>query len=177
MTDLLLRVAALTGVYLLALTSVAPGDILVGLLLAAGVVAALRRIRPIAEVPLRPTRAALLSRLGGVPALVAGTLVDIARGTWQTARCCLAGRLPAPGVVAVPLTDDPAAPRLPGSAVSPVSAAAWAVRVGLGPDSLVVEVDERAGRMLLHVLDARDPDAVRSAQWDSYQRRQRRLFP
>ena len=171
MTDLLLRVAALTGVYLLALTSVAPGDILVGLLLSAGIVAALRRIRPIGEVSVRPTRASLVSRLGGVPALLAGTLVDLAHGTWQTARCCLAGRLPAPGLVTVPLTGNPAA------AVSPASASAWAVRVGLAPDSLVVEVDERAGQILLHVLDARDPDAVRSAQWDSYQRRQRRVFP
>lgn len=31
--------------------------------------------------------------------------------------------------------------------------------------------------MLLHVLDARDPDAVIAAQTDSYERRQRRVFP
>jgi len=60
---------------------------------------------------------------------------------------------------------------------SATSAAAWGVRVGLAPDTIVVEIDEQRGELLLHVLDARDRDAVRLAQQDSYQRRQRRVFP
>jgi len=51
------------------------------------------------------------------------------------------------------------------------------VRVGLTPDTIVVELDNEEGRMLLHVLDARDPDAVRAGQLESYERRQRRVFP
>jgi hypothetical protein len=31
--------------------------------------------------------------------------------------------------------------------------------------------------MVLHVIDAADPDAVRAEQLDSYERRQRRVFP
>jgi len=59
----------------------------------------------------------------------------------------------------------------------PPSAGAWGVRVGLTPDTIVVELDNEEGRMLLHVLDARDPDAVRAGQLESYERRQRRVFP
>lgn len=162
---LLLRVGTLTTVYLLSVTSLHPGDVLVGVLLSALVVAAGRRLAQGDWAGAQPSGASLPGRLAGVPALLAGTLLDVARGSWQTARCCLTGRLPAPGLVAVPI------PR------SASSAAAWAVRVGLGPDSLVVEVDEQEGRMLLHVPDARDPDAVRAAQQDSYVRRQRRVFP
>ncbi len=51
------------------------------------------------------------------------------------------------------------------------------VRVGITPDTVVVELDEERGRMLLHVIDASDPDAVRSEQLRSYERRQRRVFP
>jgi len=156
------RIAALTAVYLLVLTSVAPGDVLVGVLLATGIVAAGRLVR-------RPDRAAVgpspAPRLAGVPALVGGTLVDMARASWQVAGCCLRGRLPAPGLVTIPI-----GPRAD-------SAAAWAVRVGLAPDTIVVEADEERGELLLHVLDARDPDAVRREQLDSYERRQRRVFP
>jgi multisubunit Na+/H+ antiporter MnhE subunit len=58
-----------------------------------------------------------------------------------------------------------------------LSAAAWGVRVNLTPGTVVVEIDERGGHMLLHVIDARDPDAVRAEQMGTYQRLQRRVFP
>jgi multisubunit Na+/H+ antiporter MnhE subunit len=51
------------------------------------------------------------------------------------------------------------------------------VRVGISPDTVVVGLDETRGRMLLHVINARDPDAVIAAQLDGYERRQRRVFP
>ena len=156
------RVVALVAVYLLVLTSVAPADILVGTVLAVVIVATGHRLRrpdppPAGTTPLR--------RLAGIPALVGGTLVDMARASWQVALCCLRGRLPGPGLVSVPIGPDPA------------SAAAWGVRVGLSPDTIVVEVDEQRGELLLHVLDARDPDAVRREQLATYERRQRRVFP
>ncbi|GGP79535.1 Na+/H+ antiporter subunit E [Saccharothrix coeruleofusca] len=162
MIALVLRVVVLTSIYLLVLTSLRPGDVLTGLLLATLVVLASRRTgrgAPSQPVPLR-------RRLAGVPALVGGTLVDLVSGTWQTA-VRLLGRGPAEGgLVEVPIP--------PGG---PVSAAAWGVRVGFVPDTVVVEIDEERGRMLLHVLDARNPAAVVAAQHDSYQRRQRRVFP
>ncbi|HEY6747858.1 MAG TPA: Na+/H+ antiporter subunit E [Mycobacteriales bacterium] len=162
MISSLLRVAALTAVYLLVLTSLAPGDVLVGLLLSAALVAAGRRIRPLGP----PLDVPLARRLAGTPALVGGTLVDLVRSSWQTAVWCLHPHPTPAGLVTVPI-----APR------GPSSAAAWGLRVGLTPDTVVVELDQERGRMLLHVLDARDPDAVRATQLDSYQRRQRRVFP
>ncbi|GAA3463747.1 Na+/H+ antiporter subunit E [Saccharothrix longispora] len=162
MIALLLRVLVLTSVYLLALTSLHPGDVLVGLVLSGALVAVAGRVRP--HEP--PPRAELGRRLAGVPALVGGTLVDLAVGTWRTA-ACLVGRGPsAAGLVEVPIPRG-----------GPASAAAWGVRVGFVPDTVVVEVDEERGRMLLHVLDARDPDAVVAGQLDSYRRRQRRVLP
>jgi multisubunit Na+/H+ antiporter MnhE subunit len=79
---------------------------------------------------------------------------------------CVTPRRTPPGLVTIPIPPCP-----------PTSAAAWGIRVGITPDTVVVDLDEERGRMLLHVIDARDPDAVRAEQLDSYRRRQRRVFP
>jgi multisubunit Na+/H+ antiporter MnhE subunit len=150
-----------TTIYLLVLTSVAPGDVLVGILLSVLLVAAGRRIRPLGP----PQAVPLARRLAGVPVLVGGTAVDLARSTWRTATWCLHPRRTPAGLVTVPITP-----------CRPSSAAAWGVRVGITPDTVVVGLDNERGLMLLHVLDARHPDAVRAAQLDSYERRQRRVF-
>jgi multicomponent Na+:H+ antiporter subunit E len=101
-----------------------------------------------------------------VPALIGGTVIDMARESWQIAGYCLRGRLPAPGLVMIPIPRP-----------APGSAAAWGIRVGLAPATVVVEVDDARGQLLLHVPDARDPDAVRRDQLRSYERRQARVFP
>jgi len=53
--------------------------------------------------------------------------------------------------------------------------------VGIRSCLTVVELEQAAAAdgpaRLLHVLDARDPDAVRAGQLESYERRQRRVFP
>ncbi|SNR25087.1 Na+/H+ antiporter subunit E [Blastococcus mobilis] len=166
MTTVLVRVTALTVVYLLALTSLAPGDIMIGVLLAALLVAAGRRIGPPASVRSRSPDATSGRGVTGVAALIGGTVVDMVRESWQVAGYCLRGRLPAPGLVTVPIRRD-----------APSSAAAWGIRVGLAPGSVVVEVDDARGELILHVPDARDPEAVRRAQLRSYERRQARVFP
>lgn len=162
MIALLLRVVVLTAIYLMVLTSVHPGDILTGLVLASVLVAVGSRVRRLGH----PPDVSITRRLTAVPALVGGTLVDLVRGTWQTAGDIMGRGTLAPGLVEVPI------PRCGAP-----SAAVWGIRVGLSPDTVVVELDEEEGRLLLHVLDARDPDTVVAAQLDSYQRRQRRVFP
>ena len=94
-------------------------------------------------------------------------LREIAVGAWRVSAFVLQPRSRArPGVVAVPLGDRT---RL-GVAVS-------ALAIGLSPGSAVLEIDWRRRAMLVHVLDARDPDEVR-AQLDSfYDRYQRHVFP
>ncbi|GAB2994276.1 Na+/H+ antiporter subunit E [Mycobacterium bourgelatii] len=166
MISLVVRVAALTAVYLLFLTSVEPGDVLVGvglaLLLALGEARVLgpeRRSR-------RPSGATTLRRLSGFPALIGFTLVDMCRGSWQVAAHCLGLRPLAPGFVTLPIRRN-----------DPASATAWAIRVGLSPDTVVVDVDTAKGELVLHVLDATDVEAVIKDQTASYQRAQRRAFP
>jgi multisubunit Na+/H+ antiporter MnhE subunit len=160
------RIGALTAVYLLLLTSLHPADIVTGVIISVLVVAAGRWIRTPEDVVTPATSVGRRRRLAGVPALIGGTVVDMAMESWTVAGYCLRGRLPAPGLVTVPI-EPPARG----------SATAWAVRVGLAPASVVVEVDARRGELLVHVPDARDPDAVRRTQQLSYQRRQARVFP
>jgi multisubunit Na+/H+ antiporter MnhE subunit len=162
MIALLLRVVGLTAVYLLVLTSVQLGDVVIGLALSMLLVAAGQRIRPLGSAVQVP----LWRRLVGVPALVGGALVDVVLSSWQTAAFVLGRNAGASGLVEVPIPP-----------CGPTSAAAWGVRVGISPDTVVVGLDETRGRMLLHVIDARDPDAVIAAQLDAYERRQRRVFP
>ncbi len=166
MTSVLVRVVTLAMVYLLVLSSVRPGDVVTGLLLAGVVVAAGQVVGSRRPGPDRPPGTSPLRRLAGVPALFGGTLLAMARGSWEVATFCLSRRPPAAGLVGIPIQSCPE-----------TSAAAWAIRVGLTPDVVVVDVDEEAGSMLVHVLDARDPTAVRAEQHGSYRRHQRRVFP
>ena len=162
MLGIAVRIVALAAVYLLVLTSLHPADILVGLVLASVLVLAVRRGS--GRGGSRTSARSTARRLAGIPMLVYGTVADTVRGTWTVAAHCL-GRPIAPGQVSVPIT-----------APTPGAATAWGIRVGIAPDSLVVDVDEDGQRMLLHVLDASDPDAVVAAQLESYRRYQRRAF-
>lgn len=169
----LARVLVLTAVYLLFLTSLAPGDVAVGLVLSTVLVLVLRALpTERIERAARHDRPELTpARLAGVPALLGGSLVELARGSWRVARCCLRGGLPHPALVEVDTGD-----------CSPSAMAVWALRSGIAPDSVVVGVhpagpDRTRGVLLLHVLDGRDPAAVQAAESDTFERRQRRVFP
>jgi multisubunit Na+/H+ antiporter MnhE subunit len=155
-------VAALTGLYLLIVSSTKLGDIATGVVLASLVVAVGRHHRRTSA----PTSArATLRRLAGVPALVGGTLVDVVTGSAEVIRCCLR-RPPDPGLV-----------WLPTGPTSAASFAAWGIRLGITPNTVVVDVDEERGAVLVHVLDAHDPEAVRDEQMAAYRSRQRKVFP
>jgi hypothetical protein len=69
------------------------------------------------------------------------------RGSWRTARFCL-GRPSAPGFVEIPRGDRSAR-----------SVALWGVLTGEAPDEVVVDVEEHV--LVVHLIDAGDPDAVR----------------
>ena len=68
-----LRVAVLTAIYLLVLTSLHPGDVLTGIVLSVLLVGTGRRIRPLGP----PVDEPLPRRLAGVPAAAR-------RGRWST---------------------------------------------------------------------------------------------
>jgi multisubunit Na+/H+ antiporter MnhE subunit len=156
----LLPWAGLTGIYLLVLTSLHPGDVLVGGLLACLVVVATRRIRAGGEIHRRLDR----HRVLGAPALVLRIIAGTAAGTWRVVRFCLR-----PDDARTGLVEVPAGSRS-GSGL-----AAWGFINGLAPDELVVEIDEDRRVLLVHALDADDPDAVRARHADA-EHRQGQVF-
>lgn len=87
--------------------------------------------------------------------------VDTAHATRQLLR----GRTPG-GYVRLPIVDR---------TTRGVAVTAWVVT--LTPGTVLVDVDEEAGEMVFHSLDADDPDRLRRQEEDFYERYQRRVFP
>lgn len=152
----LLRVTGLLLVYLLVLTSIAPGDVLIGVLLAVAIIASTHpHDRQPAHGWLRWTAA------------LAGTLLatgwEMVVGTIRTVGFCL-GRPAAPGFVEIPRGDR-----------SRRAVALWGVLTGEAPDEYPVDVDDGRGVLLVHLLDASDPAAVRARHAEARDRWQRRV--
>jgi multisubunit Na+/H+ antiporter MnhE subunit len=141
-TRTLLRAAGLAAVYVLVLGSAAPGDVLVGLLLGLGVASALR--------PRRPGRPSVRwherARAAAVVALQ--TAGEMVRGSWRVVRFCV-GRAGDPGLVEIPRDDR-----------TRLEVALWGVLTGEAPDEVVV--DARRDVLVVHLVDAGDPEAVRA---------------
>jgi hypothetical protein len=57
-----------------------------------------------------------------------------------------------------------------------MNVALWGVLTGEAPDEVPVEVDEARGVLLVHLVDASDPGAVR-ARHERASARQRRVVP
>jgi multisubunit Na+/H+ antiporter MnhE subunit len=140
MIGTLVRAVGLAGAYLLVLTSVDPGDVALAGVLGLAVAFALRT----------PERLRLHARLGGAVAILAQTGAEIVRGSARAVAFCL-GRPGRPGLVEVPLGDR-----------TPAEVAMWGVLTGESPDEIVVDVDEARGVLVVHLVDAADPDAVRA---------------
>ena len=164
MTRLALGAAGLGSLYALTLASRDPIDLAAGVLVGAVVLALLgtRLRRPVHDSPLGLARRAVWF----VPfagAVCAGVL----RGTWDVALRVLRVRpLHAPGIVRVPIGDR-----------SERGVAVTSLATTLSPGSVLIDVDGERGDLLLHVIDASDPDAVRDEMQRFYDRYQRRVFP
>src|SRR5690606_7970060 len=98
-----------------------------------------------------------LPALAGVAGLVATTAADMARGSWRVVRFCLGG--PAqPGFVEIPRGER-----------SDGAVALWGVLTGEAPDEYPVEVDDERDVLIVHILDASDPDAIRARHARNYE--------
>jgi multicomponent Na+:H+ antiporter subunit E len=160
-----IRVSLALGlVYVLTLASTDPVDMATGVLLGAVLVALLHdklRLGPTGELP------SLASRALWLPVFVGAVLVDVARGAWQVTRHVLhVRRLERPGIVRIPIGDRTDR----GVAVSALAST-------LSPGSVLIEIDWERRDMLMHFIDASDPDAVRADLHRFYDRYQRRVFP
>jgi multisubunit Na+/H+ antiporter MnhE subunit len=155
MSRILVRAVALTGVYLLVLTSVAPGDVLTGGVLGLAVALAL----PVGGAAPSP------ARLVAAAALLGATAAEVVRGSWRTVRFCLGARC-APGFVEIPRGDR-----------SRHNVALWGVLTGLAPDEVVADVDEDRDMLVVHHIDASDPEAERARHASVYEELQRKVVP
>ena len=160
MSRLAIQALAFMGIYLLVLTSTEPGDALFGLLLGAGLAVALRpRTAGGAGGAKVPVHAALLA-LGSV---LVSTTVETARGSVRTARFCL-GRGGRPGFVEISRDGR-----------SRHAVALWGVLTGEAPDEVPVDVDEERDVLIVHLVDAGDPDAVRERHRRAWEQAQRKV--
>ncbi len=162
----LFAVLLLTGVYVLTLGSLDPLDLLGGLILSLAVVVALRRLL-YDEEPSALGGRALAGRIWHFPLFALVVVWEISVGTWRVAQA-VTGLEPlhSPGIVAIPIGER-----------TPNGVAATALAITLSPGELLVDIDERRGLMLIHVLDATDPDAIRTRYEHFYERYQRKVFP
>ena len=161
------RVVSAVGLgvlYVLTLASGDPVDLATGVLLGTVLVILLgSRLR------LAPDRGAVtpLQRVVFFAPFVGAVLADILQGTWDVAlRVLHLRRLERPGLVRIPIGERTAH----GVAVS-------ALATTLSPGSVLIDVDWERGDLLLHVIDASDPDQVRARLQRFYDRYQRRVFP
>lgn len=158
----LLAWVSLAGIYLLALARFAPWDLAIAGLLSAALLLSFRHIlrRPRSDAP------GSLGRLAAALPLAAIVTKNSIAGAWQVARALLSPRHRHPALVEVPLGER-----------SPAGAAASSLLVALTPGTLLVDVDEERGVMLIHFIDAPDERAAVRAQQELYERHQRRVWP
>ena len=159
MTTILLRAAGLTGIYLLVVTSVAPGDIVVGAVIGLAVAVALRGRPRLGPAPPWPGR--VLAAL----VVTAQTTAEMVRGSWRVVRFCL-GSTARPGFV-----------EIPRSGRSDAAVALWGVLTGEAPDEVPVDIDDDRDVLVVHQVDAGDPAGVRARHRDAHERWQGKVVP
>jgi multisubunit Na+/H+ antiporter MnhE subunit len=104
-------------------------------------------------------------RVRAAAGMLTQTAVEMARGSWRTVRFCL-GAPANPGLVEVPREER-----------SPINVALWGVLTGEAPDEVVVDVDDERDLLIVHLLDAGDPAAVRRRHARAHERWQRKVVP
>jgi multisubunit Na+/H+ antiporter MnhE subunit len=154
----------LTVTYTFALASSDPWDILFGIILSVALVAL---FGPFLRGDAAPKPPLQLRRLLAFIPFAGAVIRDIFIGTWTVLRIVLHPQpRNRPGIIAVPLGDRTRG----GVAIS-------ALAVSLSPGSSLIAIDWDKRLMLLHLLDATDPDAVRAELQQFYERHQRAVFP
>jgi multisubunit Na+/H+ antiporter MnhE subunit len=84
-------------------------------------------------------------------------------GSWRTARFCLG------------LGGEPGFVEIPRAGRSRHAVALWGVLTGEAPDEIPVDVDEERDMLIVHLVDASDPDSVRERHRRAYEGAQRKV--
>ncbi len=142
-------IAGLTAVYCLTLASIAWQDVILGAVFATVLVAGLgRRILP---KPL-PDVGYVLHVITYSPVFAWMLLVDVVKGTWLVASIVTGLRpLQHPGIVRVPLGNH-----------TQNSVGIVGLIVTVSPGSFLIDVDWNDHVMLVHYMDASNPDQCRA---------------
>jgi multisubunit Na+/H+ antiporter MnhE subunit len=168
MSRYVISVFTLVMVFALTLASFDPWDLAIGLVIS---VAVLQLFRPLLERqrltqggrPVPPP----WRRIVGFPPFVLAVFWEVLLGTAQVALVVLHIRpIGKPGIVSVPIGDR-----------SPIGIAVYGLATTLAPGTLLLDVDWRNHVMIVHVIDATDPDKFLAAQEHFYNRWQRHVFP
>lgn len=161
--SLALRLGSLTLIYALALASFAPADLATGLVLAAACLVAVRGLHGTDEAPVGE----VVRRVAFFPVLLAAVGGQVLRGTSTMSLIVLGLRpLHRPGLVEVPMGNR-----------SESGMAAAAILTTLAPGDVALDVDLERQTMLIHTVDASDPDAVRERFRRLGERYVQRVFP
>ncbi len=159
-----LAVVVLTALWMLTLASTYLLDVVLGLLVSTAVVTAVPGTRSVTSEGDPPP---LGRRLLAFPGFVLATLREVAVGTWDlTLRVLHLRPVDRPGIVLVPIGERTRA-----------GLAATALADTLSPGEVLIDIDHERGVMLVHVIDAHDPDEVRARHERFYERHQRGVFP
>lgn len=151
-------------VYALTLGSFKALDLLSGALVGSVVLIAFRGfVLP----PPASGAGALARRALRLPAFLAVIAWEVVVGTWRVGKAVLSSKpVATSGLIAVPMGER-----------TDLGVAVSSLAISLTPGELVVELDWDRRVMLVHALDAGDPDGVRAEQDRIYARYQRGVFP
>lgn len=163
-----LTIASCAAIYALTLASAEPIDFATGLIIGSGITLLLHPfMRETATARVGGSSLPYAQRMIWFPPFAYAVLRDVFAGTIDVARYSLGLRdADYQGIVALPIGERTRT----GVAVS-----AWATT--LSPGTALVDVDWEAGEILIHVMDARDPEQIREAHQRFYDRYQRHVFP
>lgn len=151
-------------IYGLTLASFAWEDLALGLGLTAVVLVMFRTV--LLPSPL-PSSGRVLRGILAFPIFVLAEIREIITGTWQVMIFVVGIRkLEHPGIVRIPLGRR-----------SPVSEALAGYVITVSPGTFLVDVDREADEMLVHAIDASDPEAVRAAYEALFERYERHVVP
>ncbi len=165
MKRMLLAVCLLTGIYMMVLASFHPWDLFFGAVISGALVYTFRSFvfgdanggsEPLPD---------LVGRIVAFFPFAGAVAWDVAKGTWEVALVVLHLKpLTTSGIIKVPVGE-----RTPGGV------AVSALVTTLSPGAFLIEANQEY--MLIHLIDASDPDAFREEREEFYQRYQKRVFP
>jgi multicomponent Na+:H+ antiporter subunit E len=155
-------VLILTGVYAMVLASFHPWDLFFGVVVSGVLVYAFRSfVFGGSPNPLT----GLAGRAAAFFPFAVAVVWDVLKGTWEVALITLHVKpLVEPGVVKLPVGER-----------TPTGVAVLGLVTTLSPGAFLIEANDEF--MLIHVIDASDPDAFLAEREDFYRRYQRKVFP